>query len=424
MMSSTLKIAITHGLVFGLGIGAAVIFGNSSPQEPSPSRLPEGKHTQRATRKVVPDRLTSPAAFRAAYSDLLARTMSRSERSDCMEALWQQWGESDPEGLLAFLENKRVWPEDCSAYLGLKFPNRPDLALDFALRYGCSDVLQQLSKDDQLARLLAALPKDQKGEDILSLERETHRKLGMSGAEVAEQSPAYLRGVAEALLEEGKTEEFFDTFGQIEDPVEKKDLAKKFGEVLSEEKLGEKVLEQILRLPEPYREVAAYELGGHSGIPALQFPAAREERRRWIARLAEVGLIEVAASDLRGFFRSGDVVITGEEWASWIASFPEGEAWQPLTKVIFSEWSGDDREGMLRQICALPAGATRDMMVNGAASETIEGRSAPFDEDQQKIFDTLANLQSNPEARALFVKRFAPSEPSADDDAVDPFANE
>ncbi len=82
----------------------------------------------------------------------------------------------------------------------------------------------------------------------------------------------------------------------------------------------------------------------------------------------------------------------------------------------------------MRQICALPAGPTRDLMANEAASATIGGLAQPFDENDQKIFDSLANLQTDPVAKQRFEKRFGLSDPfengNADGLQDDPFADD
>ena len=344
-----------------------------------------------------------------------------------MEKLWQQWADADPVGMLEFLEHKRVWPENCRAYVDLNFSRRPDLSLDFALRYGCSDIIRRCGSYGDpvtVAGLLAALPEEQRGSEIIEAQQAIDRRLGALGAGMANPSPAYLRGAAEALLEEGRIDEFFDTFEKVEDPSERKQLAAKLGEALSDEQPGDEVLAQVLRLPEPYQEEAAYKLMGYGGSCAMEFPEVRESRKRWIERVAAEGFVEAAAHGVDDLFDDQDAARRGEEWATWVASFPPDDSWKPITKAIFRGWQQHDREEMIRQICALPEGSVRETLAVEAAAATIGGLAQAFDDEQQVIYDRLADLFTEPEANRRFEKRFGPSEdPFASEDDHDPFAD-
>ena len=358
--------------------------------------------------------------------------MTGSERNACMEKLWQQWGESDPAGMLKFLENKRVWPESCRAYSDLDFDDRPDLSLDFALRYGSSDILRSCAAYGDpvtLARLLAALPAGNRGAEVVEAAKAVDRKLGRLGTGMDEPSPAYRRGMAESLLEQGNIEAFLTTFGEIEDPQERKELAGKVGEALAEEKPGDEVLAQILRFPEPYRQEAAYNLMARADDTAMEFPEVRDAHKRWIESVAAAGFVEAAALGVDDLFDEAHAANRGEEMAGWIARFPPDGSWKPITDAVFRAWQQGDRKGMIQQIRALPEGPAREILATEAAAATIGGLAQPYDDEQQMIHDHLSELFTDPQARKQFEKRFAPwPEQSGDSDpfapAEDPFADE
>jgi hypothetical protein len=393
-----------------MGLGAAMLFSDASSTDSQPFHaLPKPERTRRADRSEASERLTSSSSFRAAYSTLVRRPMTASDRSACMEKLWLRWGEVDPVGMLAFLENKQVWPDHFSS--GLKLSGRPDLLLDFALRHGHFWTLRNLNDSDPLVvtRLLAAIPEKDRGENIVELSKEIDRKLGRLGIEMKQPSPAYLRGVAETLIEQGRIDEFLDAFGRIEDPEDRNDLAKKFGDELGDEKPGDEVLSLVLRLPEPYRTEAAYPLMRSEGGMAMQFTDAREARKRQIEGFARAGFVEAAAHGVSGLFGEESAPSRGGEVAEWIANFPSDGSWKPITEEIFRSWSSADREGMIRQICALPDDAVREILAVEAAEATIGNFAQPFDEKEQMIYDRLLGLFTDPHARKRFEERFTPS---------------
>jgi hypothetical protein len=424
------KSLIIHGLVFCMGLGGALVFSSppASPSALAPS--PRKERDQRPDRSEGSGGLTSPSSFRAAYSVLLERPMTGEERQQCMSEFWRQWGKTDPVGRLAFLEKKRVWPESLGSYMDFDLKDRPDLLLDFALRFGSSDALRDLGFCDPAAvsRLIAAIPEEERGADLVSLANQIDRKLGALGVDMQDPSPAFLRGVAEDFLKEGRLDEFFGTFGEVTDPKERRELAGELGKALSDEKRGEEVLALLLRLPEEYRDDAAYKLM-QGGTIAMEFREVRDGHKRWIESLAAVGMAEAAASGMRSLFDDEKGENRGEEIAEWVARFPDDGSWQPITEALFRVWWDSDHDGLIPQICALPAGATRETLATEVAAATIGGRVEPDNEKEQMMYDRLAALFTNPEARKEFDERFAPepersepSDPFAPDS--DPFADE
>lgn len=433
MSSCSLKAVITHGLALCLGIGGAMLFEPPPSSATSGPRDKEPEQTARANRTTTGPRLSSRSAFHAAYSTLVSRSMTRQERGHCMEQLWDQWRAADPLGMLEFLEQKRVWPEECRSYMALDLPGRPDLALDFALRHGCSDIIRRLSSYGDpvtVAGLLRVLPEEQQGSEIVEARKAIDRKLGALGAGMTDPSPAYLRGVADALLAEGRLDEFLETFEKIEDPSEKDDLAGELGKALADESPGEDVLALVLRLPQPHHESAVYNLISRREANATEFPEVREGHKRWIERIATEGFVEAAATGVDELFEDEGSASRGAEWAAWVASFPPDDSWRPITNAIFRSWQRQDREEMIRQICTLPEGPTRQTLAIEAAAATIGGLAQAYDEEDQEIYDRLSGLCTEPEARKLFDKRIKPwSEPSDEDmdpfePPIDPFAPE
>lgn len=421
MLHPLMKTLVVHGFAFSMGLGGAMLISRGFQSSPQPSQsvpmlMPE--RTQRADRAEASVRLSSSSSFRTAYSILVESSMTGSERSACMQKLWEHWGEADPVGMLAFLESKRVWPKD----FYLSGTSRPDLLLDFALRNGSSDTLRSLGYADPLivARLLAEIPKEKRGSELITLAKETDRKLGRLGIAMENPSPAYLRGVAETLLEQGRIDEFLRAFKEIEDSTEKDDLARKFGDELTAETPGDEVLEWVLSLPEPYHHDAAYRLMGNGNRLAMEYPEVREVHKRQIKSFAEAGLVEAAASGVSILFGEEHAAKRGEEMADWIANFPADGSWKPITDEVFRYWSDSDREGMIEQISALPASPVRETLAMLAAEVTIGGRVDSYNERQQMIHDLLSQLFIDPNARRKFDERFAPvSEETGD---FDPFA--
>lgn len=424
MLRPPVKSLIIHGLFFYIGLGGAMLF---TPHLPTPSASrptlnPERTH--RKERSAAGMRLSSPSSFRSAYSALITRSMSSSERSACMEELWKQWSATNPIDMLTFLEKKRVWPQDCKIYNDFGLSDRPDIMLDFALRHGSSEMLQKLLNCDSsaIARLLATLPVEQKGSDIIEVDIKNDRELGWLGLEIKEPSPAYLRGVAESLLERGKIDEFLSAFREVGNPREMNELAMKFGDTLSHEKPSDEVLALLLRLPEEYRQAAAENLMRNADSSAMEFSEVRDARKRWIEKFAAQGFIEAATSGVDDLFSEERAANQGKEIAAWVARFPSDGSWQPITQAIIRAWQGSDHDGMIPQICALPEGPVRATLATEAATHTIGGLAQEYDQEQQIIHDRLAALFTEPEARAKFEKKFAPwSERSI---ATDPNAPE
>lgn len=420
---------VVHGFAFFMGLGGAMLVPDASPSSSQPSHaMPKPERTRRADRDDAGAHLTSTSSFRAAYSALVERSMTGNERSACMEKFWERWGEADPVGMLAFLENKRGWPDDCRSY-NLPLSSRPDLLLDFALRHGSSDALRSLGHADPLtvARLLAAIPEEERGEEIVMLAKATDRELGRLGIAMDNPSPAYLRGVAETLIEQGRIDEFLDAFEKIEDSKERNDLARKFGEELGNEKPDDEILALVLRLPEPYRMEAAYNLIRNESSLAMEFPEVREARKRQIEGFAQAGLVEAAAQGVSNLFSDKHAPSRGEEMAAWIANFPSDGSWKPVTDEILRAWYQADREGMIQQIRALPESPVRQMLAVEAAEATIGGLAQPYSVEQQRIRDGLSGLFTDPLERKQFEERFAPwAEQSGGSDpfapAEDPFA--
>lgn len=302
-------------------------------------------------------------------------------------------------------------------------------------QYGPSEWELKWMRDDYgdpvtVAGLLAALPEEQRGSEIVEARQAIDRRLGAQGAGMTDPSPAYLGGVAGLLLKEGRLDEFFETFAKIEDRSEQGRLAEELGNALAEEPPGEQVLAQVLRLPRQFQKQAVYNLMGRRQSCAMEFPEVREAHQHWIERVATEGFVEAAAVAVHELFDDDEAARRGAEWADWIAGFPPDDSWRPITKAVFRAWKGHDREEMIRQICALPDGATRQTLAIEAADATIGGLAQQYDEDDQAIYDRLSGLCTEPEARKRFDKRIKPwSEPSGEDmdpfePSVDPFAED
>jgi hypothetical protein len=422
------KVLVLHGFAFSIGLGGVMFFSKGLPPSPESSRpIPVAK-PDRPQRMEAGVRLTSSASFRAAHADLVARSMTRSDRSACLEMLWQRWAETDPVGMLAFLDQKRVWPEDCK-FNSIAGSIRPELLLDFALRHGSSDALRSLTYCDPLevARLLAAIPEEERGNEIVALAKHVDLMLGKLGIPIKQPSPAYLRGAAETLLDQGRVVEFLDAFDAIEDPAEMKELAGKFGETLSEEMPSDEVLAWVLQLPDAYQMEAASSLMVRGDTTGMDFPEVRAAGKRQIESFAQAGLVEAAAAGVRKLFGEKPIANRGEEIAEWIGNFPPDGSWKPIADEVFRAWNDSDRQGMIRQICALPESLVREEMAMEAAQATIGNLAQPYDAEQQIIRDRLLDLFTDPQAKRRFEERFAPwSERSVDSDPFapvdDPFA--
>lgn len=425
------KSLIIHGLIFCIGLGGAMLFmpDLSTPATSHPALEPQRLH--RRERSAADMRLSSPSVFRAAYSDLVRRSMTSSERSNCMAELWKQWSATDPLNLLTFLEKKRVWPESCRYTHDFGLSDHPEAMLDFALRNGISDMLQNLNHVDPstVARLLATLPVEQRGAAVMEAMQESDRALGRLGLAIKEPSPAYRRGVAETVLKEGKVDEFINIFSEVGDPKEMNELAREFGEALICEKQDDEVLANLLRLPEEYRQQVAQMLMGQWNSDATEIPEVREARKRWIEKFAAQGFVEAAATGAGRLFDEESAANRGVELADWISRFPGDGSWQPITKAIINAWGTYDRDGLMPQICALPAGPAREALATEAAPWALRERTfEEFDENDRMTYDRLAKLFTDPQARGNFSKQFATrpdpfAEPFAPPEK-DPFAQE
>ncbi len=107
-----------------------------------------------------------------------------------------------------------------------------------------------------VSRLIEALPESEKGASIRRIEEKVHEKMGREEIEVAVPNSDYWEGAALAQLEEGRLDDFFTTFGMIDEADTKEMLAVSLGDALSDGRLDDAALEQISRLPLESRSVA------------------------------------------------------------------------------------------------------------------------------------------------------------------------
>ncbi|MEO5912899.1 MAG: hypothetical protein ABIS50_01615 [Luteolibacter sp.] len=338
--------------------------------------------------------------------------MSRGERGALRRNLFAEWGNRDPQGLLAFLDKKSVWPEDFSFYssLGTLENDRPDLLLDFAIRNGCVEALSPLKYGDPatVARLIDALPASQRGVELTELRDVAYQDMGKQGIVTATPNAANLGGSAESMLDDGRLEEFIDTFGKIDDESVRSKLARDLGFSLSYEKLGERVFETICKLPLSFQIEATSELFRNAGS-AMVFPEAREERRHWIDQFAAQGLAEGAASGIDGLFVEDDLDRVNGEIAAWVSGWESGDSLKPMADRLVLEWSGFDHEVMIRELVAMPEGKVRDQLAAAAL------RNGDIREDEE--ISKVKSLILDP----AILKEMEP-DPNADPFA-DPFAD-
>jgi len=406
---------LLHGMAFAIGLGGAAFLSQKQPSPPPSLTEAQTKAGHRRDRSTM--RLSSPSSFRAAYEDLMRRPMSKDDRSRCMQELWKEWAASDPAGMLAFLEKIRVWPEDLrTRYL---LSDHPDLLLAFALRQGCAGSIHGLYGSDSytVSRLLAALPEEQKGTEIRRLEEHVARSLGKQGIPQEAPGPAYRSGVAQAFLEAGRIDEFFDTFPQVEDPELMRNLAMKFGEELSREKRDDKLFALFLRLPEDYRKHAASQLTEYHGS-AMKFPEVRQKHMRWLEKFATAGCVDEAAAGVFHLFRDDDGTPSGAEIAAWVSRFPEDGSWQPITEALVLMWVHQGTSEVATELGKLPDGPVREALANEAYAQIqTHTRIARNAQGDQALRERWLGLFTTPEAKERFEKRF-----SSEEDAVDPFA--
>ncbi len=411
MISRVLKgSVVTHGVALLLGFGAVVIFAKQSETGETSRVIHDGSRSDIRDRKPVGRYLSSSGSFRTAYGLIASRPMSRDERRALRNDLFEEWGNRDPQGLLAFLDKKSVWPNGFSFYsdLGNLELDRPDLLLDFAIRNGCEDALVPLERGDPvvIARLIDALPAPRKGSELLKLRDVAYQKMGKQGITTASPSAANLQGAAESMLEDGRLEEFFHTFGEIDDAAVRSKLAQALGRSLGYERLDQRVLGTICNLPRGLQINATSELFRNSGA-AMAFPEAREDRRHWIDQFAAQGLAEGAAHGIGDLFEAGDHDRVNEEIVAWVRRWPDDGSLLPLVEALISEWSSYDRVVMIRELAAMPDGRVRNRL---AAAALRDGQLGESD------YPDVKALISDPEILKLF-------EPGADwDPFADPFA--
>lgn len=423
---SLLRVVVSHGLILALGLCGTLVWVKrkdpnttlQSPQISAPSNTRAGHSSRRG--------LSSRLNFRDLHRELSALPVSRDERIKLKSQLYSEWAARDPEGLLAFLENKHHWPEELKMYAFQSLAkSRPDLLLDFGIRNGCEELLRYLSYGDPevIARMIDALPASQKGEKLIDVRDEAYRSMGKNGILTASLNAANLRGLAENLLAEGRLDEFFETFGRIDVHSIRSDLAWQLGRALAEEKQNDWVLESISKLPLQHRNNAASELLSQSSGD-FEFSDTREEGRRWIEKLVVNGMAEGAKRGIDDLFPAAAQQEVNRETLDWVKRFPTDEAWQPIVKEVFEQWFRSDSTAMVEELESISDHAQRERLavqaVHGAKMNGIG------DDDRPKLARLMA-LITDPDLLKQFDEEDH-ADPFADvadpfADPKDPFAN-
>ena len=411
------RFAATHCLALLLGLGGYALVskhGGSSVNETGEVAVSRGvagsKHRSAA-------RLSSNESFRKTYQALASHPMSAGERRELKRNLLKEWGERDPQGLLAFLDRTRIWPDGFYlSDLAESASDRPDVLLDFAIRNGCADALYPLVYGDPqtVVRLIEALPPADRGDEIMNLAAKLYQKMGKAGI-VARPTPAYLFGVAEALAEEGRLQEFCDTFERIDDDGLRGDAARKLGNALSEGKLDDEALGVLARLPAEYQEIVVSEMY-HSSAEPMKFPEAREERREAITLLADNGLATGAVSAVWALFNDDDHENVNRETLEWLKNFPLNDSWKSIEKAVLSKWARFDLAAMTDGISSIPDDAVRGRLAEGAVKGV---RIGGVSEDAKPDLARLMALISDPEV----LKQFEEEDRNPRDPFADPFAD-
>jgi hypothetical protein len=403
--------AVTHGLALLLGLCfSALLVKNSGPSRKEESTDINGRAGARTSHRSV-GRLSSDEAFRTTYQELSSRSMTSAERRELKEDLFREWGKSDPYGLLVFLKHKRVWPDGFDFWYLMDFAKeRPDLLLEFATRNGCSKALESLIYGDlaTVARMLEALPQSERSAEILKIEAEVHEKMGHAGIHTSNPTSSYYHGAAEALLDEGSLDEFWNAFDKIEDPNARSTVAMNLGITLSGWKFDDQVADIIERLPIEDRDATAKLMLNHSN-ENMMFPAVREERRLWFDHLANMGLTEVVANDVYVLFDDDDREIVNREVSTWLAKFPPDDSWKSIEESVLWVWAKYDMGAMADAVEAMPDDARRGRLAVGAV-RAMRGRGINDDH-----LARLMSLITDPEVLKQFEEEDSrPSDPFAD----------
>lgn len=296
----------SHGLILGVGLCGTLAVVKRTATE-SMGKSSKGTMLTAATSsRPARHPLSSHTNFRETYREMATRPMSHDERERLKNRVFAEWKQRDPQGLLAFLDKTSVWPEYFSNYieLGDLGRDRPDLLLDFAARNGCEAALSPLQYSTEsglLARMIAALPVSQKGKMMIQLQNAAYQEMGSKGELTATPNAANLCGAAKTMLEEGRLDEFFETFGKIDDESLRRDLAAALGSALGGGKPGDPVFAYLAKLPPDLQNVA---VGGQffRDQEGLAFPEGREERRKLIEKLAANGMARGASSGIGDLF--------------------------------------------------------------------------------------------------------------------------
>ncbi|MEO5716194.1 MAG: hypothetical protein ABIT37_22125 [Luteolibacter sp.] len=371
---ATVRIAATHGLFLAIGLCSTQLLAKreisrKSVGQPEISRISSSRITRGGHRG-----LTSGESFLAAHRELASRSMSRDERWRLRDLLFKEWGDRDPQGLLAFLDRTQVWPGGVNLYLlGDLERERPDLLLDFAIRNGCQMALSSLEYGDpsEVARLIDALPSSQKGVALIKLRDHAYQKMGKREIVTATPNTANLRGLADMTLEEGRLDDFLAIWGKIDDESTKSELAKSLGNALAEEKPGFDVLPLIFPLSDEDRNRVISAMFNSSTRETMALPEVREERRQWIDQLAEQGLAQGARDGIGDLFNEDDRDRVNSEIAAWVNRWPNDDSLKPMVESLMSEWSRFDRQVMIRELAAMPDGIARNRLAAAALNNGL-----------------------------------------------------
>jgi hypothetical protein len=411
-----LRGVVTHGLSVAIGLCVTVALTKRpelrEPQESQSVTTRSDKRARLPTRRG----LSSSESFKSTYQELASCSMTSGERKGLRSRLFAEWGKRDPLGLLTFLERTQVWPEEFSYSMnvGDLERERPDLLLDFSIRNGCEPALSSLHYGDPVvvSRLIDALPDEQKGPKLLEIRDSAYREMGTSGIMTATPNADNLSGAAEAMLEDGRMDEFFDTIGRIDDETTRRNLAESLGEALAEEKPGFDVLSRISPLPKDLQILALSRLFRLTTGETMIFPEAREIRRQWIGQLAGQGMAEATTSGIDDLFQADDSENVNREILEWAKTFPADGSWKAVEKETFSEWSRFDPSAMVAEIGAMPDDPLREKLAIGAAKGM---RNHGLSGDDGPLLARIMSLISDPAVLKEFeLEDSTPADPFAD----------
>lgn len=413
-----IRTAATHCVALLSGLGFAALFLKTVESHgPGGKSETTGRVVKRA-RHQPPGNLTSSEAYRTIYQAVASHPISAEERRRVADDLFEEWGDRDPLGLLAFLEKKRVWPTEFSfsSHLGNLARDRPDVLLDFAIRNGCLDALRPLVDGDPVtvSRLIEALSESEKGAGIREIEKLVHEKMGRLELLVAVPTLAYLEGAALAQLEEGRLDDFFTTFGMVDAAKTKERVAAQLGETLACGRLDDAALELISKLPLESRSFAVSGLFGSSG-ETMVFAESREERRALIGKLTGLGLAEGAKDGVSVLFENEVREEVNRETLDWVMDFSPDHSWRSIEKAVLSKWAGFDLPAMADGISAIADEAVRGRLAEAAVRAV---RSEGVSEEAKPDLARLMALITDPEV----LKQFEEEDNSPVDPFADPFA--